>query len=666
MAAIANLSGESVGPYRLIQQVGVDALGPVYHACRTETGEFFAIKQFRPEVVSTPGIREDLQAEVCKAASLRHDAIAVITGLLEDNGNVFLATEWVEGDNLEFFLLANGAMSPAAAAELMQPILRAVAHSHDLGISHGWLRAANVLVTPLGPKIINFGLKRCVESLHENHSEPFDACAFFMPPEWFSGDPLDHRSDVYMLGALLFQMLTGKQHPLVSGTGSANPPSIEELLLQFRRWLTPGMSAVMGGAMARDPRKRFPSVAEFESAFLAAIRDILEHRPQNFVPAQPDILPVPSPHPPAPPAQPVLPAPRRFGLSPRQKPLLTAALIVAAIATGYAVSARIHRVPPLPTTPAQPARVAEIPRSAVPARQQLPSFLKSRRIAVIAGIDSYTPAGGFSPLQFASRDAAELAEELEKNQGYTVHLFQNEKVARIDLRAALREAADRTNNSESTLLFFFAGHGGESRDHKHQYLATYGCAADNMAEFCMPLTEVEEILAGASAPRKMMFIDACRSNLEATGERGAPTINRYSQLEAAQGLRILNSTGADQISYEEPRLKHGVFTYFLLEGLRGRAADDDHLITFEGLTNYVRSRMSEPAPDHPHRQVPLLQRRKLGEFPHRHRPWAQTGRPPQMSHPGADWSRPPTSLHCRNTHVQTSGGQICPRSGNCE
>ena len=605
----ADLSGRVIGEYEIQQRVGSGALGTVYRAVKTPSGQSVAINQVRHELVSNPKLWKSLQQQVELVSQLRHPAIAAVGGLIEDSGAALLVTEWIGGDSLEFYLLSHGALTPTSATELMRPICGAFVYAHSCGICHGWLHAANILITPAGPKLTNFGLERRVEILYGKRAGLAASRAIFMPPEWRRGERLDQAGDIYMLGALLFQMLTGKQRPALPAADGEHLPAIDELLPQFRQYVPVEFASLLRRAMAPDPKQRHSSVKEFESGMLAAVRVQISESTATFLPSE---------------LGNIAEAARVLDAKPQRAPSIAfkrhflwfaAAVCVGmlgfiAFQQGRADKRRGAVDNAQPSAPPSNSAPSDVSRGVVPARQQWPSFKSSPRIAVIAGIDSYLPSSGFRNLSYASQDAEALYDEL-KRQGYTAHLLRNAEVMRHTLRSELRDAIAATDARESTLLFFFAGHGGESGG--KQYLATYECAADSLDELCMPLKEVQDLMAGASAPRKMMFIDACRNDPGAPGKR-ANSVNRFSYLAASRGLRILNSTAPGQVSYEEPELKHGVFTYFLLEGIRGKAADGDGLITFNGLSTYTRKMMSDYTYAHNKFQVPYDSGEGSGDF----------------------------------------------------
>ncbi len=145
-------------------------------------------------------------------------------------------------------------------------------------------------------------------------------------------------------------------------------------------------------------------------------------------------------------------------------------------------------------------------RSATAFRHQLEAFQQEPRVALIVAIDEYPRASGFRKLEYATRDAAALSDALSApGLNYKVRLLLNHEALHNEVRQALKDAAAAVNG-KGTLLFFFAGHGGQ-KDRK-QYLATYEAGAERLEEFGLPLSEVQEILNSSGAPRKMMFIDA--------------------------------------------------------------------------------------------------------------------------------------------------------------
>ncbi len=220
------------------------------------------------------------------------------------------------------------------------------------------------------------------------------------------------------------------------------------------------------------------------------------------------------------------------------------------------------------------------------ARQQVDEFRQEPRVAVIVAVDQYQEESGFRKLEYATKDASALAAALQAADfSYNVRTLLNERALRTVIRTAIRNAA-QVAGSKGTLLFFSAGHGGQ--DGK-QYLAAYEAGADNLSELGLPISEVRDLMNQSNAARKILIVDACRNDPTAKASRSASddTLQRFGRLEESEGLRILNATAPNQVSYEDPKFGHGVFAHFLLEGLGGKATDPYGMITFRSLSDYV-------------------------------------------------------------------------------
>jgi Caspase domain len=243
-------------------------------------------------------------------------------------------------------------------------------------------------------------------------------------------------------------------------------------------------------------------------------------------------------------------------------------------------------------------------------------FLAEKKVAIVVGISDYPAESGFPKLQFAAKDAHDLASALEK-QGYQTQLLTDQHAMKSSIRKALQQAHDVLNQGRvgskdsGTILFAFSGHGGQKGTGvgARQYLVTYDSTADD-AEPGYPLKEIAEALTDTGAARKMMFIDACR-DLTATSSKGAPALSSFHELLQAQGMKIFFSTAPGQQSFEDEKSRNGYFTHYLLEGLSGKAATPDGLVTFDSLAKWVSHAMRSDANVY---QVPYWNQNASGDF----------------------------------------------------
>ena len=233
---------------------------------------------------------------------------------------------------------------------------------------------------------------------------------------------------------------------------------------------------------------------------------------------------------------------------------------------------------------------------------QKKNFERQPKVAVLAGVGRYASRSGLTGLRFPAHDVDMMQAELEK-QGYKVVALKDQEATRGAIEQSLADAKDLVDQNSGTILFFFSGHG--FADDGQNYLATYEAAAANLAGSGLPVKRVEELMKATGAQRQMMFLDACRNEAgKAVGARS------FDRLQAAAGLHALLSTKAGKISYEDDSLGSGVFTHFLVEGLRGQAAGTDGLITFHDLSTYVVDGVSAYGFKHGQMQVPY----EAGEF----------------------------------------------------
>jgi uncharacterized caspase-like protein len=249
---------------------------------------------------------------------------------------------------------------------------------------------------------------------------------------------------------------------------------------------------------------------------------------------------------------------------------------------------------------------------------QLPaatSFVSEKKVAIVVGISDYPIESGYPRLQFAAKDAADLAAALQK-QGYQTELLTDSHAMKSSIIRALQQAHDILSQpgaaGTGTILFAFSGHGGElvgKGNSAKQYLVTYDSMVGD-AEPGFPLKDVADALLSSGAARAMMFVDACRDETGAAS-KGGPVLGSFQHFVDAQGMKILFSTAPGQQSFEDPSAKNGYFTHYLLQGLAGQAARPDGLVTFDGLASWVSAQMRNDPTAY---QTPYWNQNASGDF----------------------------------------------------
>lgn len=171
-----------------------------------------------------------------------------------------------------------------------------------------------------------------------------------------------------------------------------------------------------------------------------------------------------------------------------------------------------------------------------------------------------------------------------ERQGYLVRVISTTEVSADNIRKALQDQKTLLDGSkQATLLFAFSGHGFQSAQGKN-YLMTYGATSKDYEQMALSVDEVQALMTASGARRKLILIDACRNDPDA---KSTDTGRSFAQFQEAEGVAILLSTRPGGFSYEDPEINHGIFTYYVLEGLRGKAAGKDGFVTFSDLEKYV-------------------------------------------------------------------------------
>jgi len=217
----ARVEPERLGPYRVERQLGSGGMGVVYLAFDERLRRRVAIKSIHPDRELSPARRERLLREARSAAGLSHPAIAQVHDILSVEGRDYIVMEYVEGRSLSAVML-DAPLEISRAVGLARQVAEGLAAAHAMGIVHRDLKADNILVTPRGVvKILDFGLAKNVDPEVEETSLTQDGVVMgtsrAMSPEQAVGGTLDPRSDLFSLGSLLYEMVTGR-HPFVGSS----------------------------------------------------------------------------------------------------------------------------------------------------------------------------------------------------------------------------------------------------------------------------------------------------------------------------------------------------------------------------------------------------------------------------------------------------------------
>jgi serine/threonine-protein kinase len=292
---------DSLGHYKVLDKIGTGGIGDVYRARDTRHGRTVAIKIAGPHIVGDDARRERFLADARAAVALSHPNIADLFEIGEDQGALFLVFEFVPGEPLSA-VIAGRPLNPRRAVDLAIQIADALADAHAAGIVHGDLDPSNLIVTPKGnAKILDFGLsewtsggaeRRRVAEAGAATSGASLASAPYMSPEQALGEQIDHRTDLFSLGVMLFEMLTGKlpfspaaATPLALQIVQAQPPPSSSV----NKALPPEIDGIVARALAKSLDQRYESAATM-AAELRSFAAVLEVRSEATAAARAPVV----------------------------------------------------------------------------------------------------------------------------------------------------------------------------------------------------------------------------------------------------------------------------------------------------------------------------------------------------------------------------------------
>ncbi|WP_435007039.1 serine/threonine-protein kinase [Tundrisphaera lichenicola] len=260
----------SLGGYELIDEVGRGGMGVVHRARQSLLGRTVAIKRLLHGASSRPEDVARFQAEAESAGRLSHPHIVTVHDVGTDRGQPYLVMQFVEGTTLAR-RLADGPLRSGEAASILAPVCRAIQHAHERGVLHRDLKPSNILIDPEGrPLVVDFGLAKRIDlgpSAGLTESGAILGTPSYMAPEQASTSrgPVGPPADVYGLGAILYQMLTGRP-PFQS----ASPLDTILLVLEQDpvppRVLNPradtDLEMITLKCLQKDPRLRYPTASD--------------------------------------------------------------------------------------------------------------------------------------------------------------------------------------------------------------------------------------------------------------------------------------------------------------------------------------------------------------------------------------------------------------------
>jgi serine/threonine protein kinase len=279
---------EALGHYKILGRIGIGRMGDLYRARDTRAGRTVAIRTVAAEIADDPARRESYLGDARATRALSHPNIAALYEIGDDQGRLFLVSEYVPGDTLKA-VIAGRALNPRHALDHGIQLADALAEAHADGVVHRDISPSNIIITPKGnAKFLDFGLAAWTGSGAERTQAPaalaggtgaaHEAIAY-MSPEQVLGEHADQRTDIFSLGVVLFEMLAGRP-PFAGATTSALAVQIlqahPQTLSTLDRTLPAELDAIVLKMLAKSLDQRYEAAATVaaELRSVAAILDV--------------------------------------------------------------------------------------------------------------------------------------------------------------------------------------------------------------------------------------------------------------------------------------------------------------------------------------------------------------------------------------------------------
>ncbi|MBM4287298.1 MAG: serine/threonine protein kinase [Deltaproteobacteria bacterium] len=256
-----------LGNYRVLRELGRGGMGVVYLADDLVLHRLVAIKVLHPHLTQDPEFKKRFMVEARNQAQLTHPNITTLYSFEEKAGQIFLVMEYLEGETLEKCLQRLSRLSRPEMQQIFPQVLEAVAYAHAKGVIHRDLKPGNIAITRTGTvKIMDFGIAIQVGADKGFQPTEILGTPHYMAPEQIKGEPLSPSTDIYALGVILFEMVTGRppfdgptDHDIRVAHVTKKPMAPR---LSGCPDINPELEGVILKALEKDPRKRFVSAQE--------------------------------------------------------------------------------------------------------------------------------------------------------------------------------------------------------------------------------------------------------------------------------------------------------------------------------------------------------------------------------------------------------------------
>lgn len=274
---------ERIGNCRIVGEIGSGGMAIVYKAVQEPLGRTVAIKALKPSIAVDSQFAKRFEREAHFMASLQHENILHVLDFVKDRGSMFIIMEYVEGIDLYDLLEESPTLPSEVAGIIALQVTRALDYAHFRGIIHRDIKPANIMISKQGEvKLMDFGIARDERLTDLTETGTGLGTPSYMSPEQILGDKLDFRSDLFSVGIVLYQMLTGKK-PFIEDEARTVMQKIRLDRFVAPRRLNPAvprsLEYILGRCMEKMPANRYSTT----QALIDDLREFISPRvPMNY------------------------------------------------------------------------------------------------------------------------------------------------------------------------------------------------------------------------------------------------------------------------------------------------------------------------------------------------------------------------------------------------
>ena len=257
------------GRYEIIEELGKGGMGRVYRVEDTKLKHEVALKLIKPEIARDKKTIERFRNELKIARNIRHKNVCGMFDLGETEGAHFITMEYIRGEDLKSFIHRSGQLALGTSIRIAKQICEGLSEAHKLGVVHRDLKSNNIMIDKEGNvRIMDFGIARSLEAKGITGAGMMIGTPEYMSPEQVEGKEVDQRSDIYSLGVILYEMLTGRV-PFEGDTaftiGVKHKSEIPKDPKEFNTQIPEDLSRLILRCMEKDREKRYPQAGELLS-----------------------------------------------------------------------------------------------------------------------------------------------------------------------------------------------------------------------------------------------------------------------------------------------------------------------------------------------------------------------------------------------------------------